>query len=759
MRHALVIILLVGPLQSAHGQISDDFTDLDLLTDPEWTGELQRWQIGQLRGQPALQSAGEARSDTIFLSLRSDAAFGRWAFTFAHQGVNLSTFNGARIFLAANSDDPEGPIEGYYLQLGTNNSDAISLWRADGHLSNRVELARSQSTLVEGDSSFLEVAVRRDAASNWTVEVGNHVVLEAVDDRYRSGEYFVVWVKHTAAGAESFFVDDVLIEPDETEPPPPPPPATPPPDQGAIVINEVLFDPLPGGAEFIELYNQSDESFDLSRITFRDSRSPPLEVTSEQVLFGPGEFAVLVSDAEAFVQQFRRAPFIEPSRWAALNNGGDHIVLEFDGSAIDSVAYADDAAPAGFSLERIDPAGPSDAFNFLPSLDPFGATPGRINSVYEPDAQGPDLLFVEEIAHGIYALHFDEPIDTLALLPESIRIGAARADSFRALSHSTLAVHMSKSSASEELTVSGVVDRRGNVSDQVKARIAFLPRQHELVVNEIMYEPFTDPFDGRVDQSEYIEVFNRSNRLISLTRLYLLDRTDEDGHADTVDVSLPLAASEPRSFYVIARDTLPDVPNGDVLFARAPLTLPNGGDVIRLFHPVSMLIDSLWYDPDLHHPDLVDSRGTSLERIDLNGPSHDPANWTSSVDPDGGTPGRPNSVALSVKEPPLQLGLTVNPNPFSPDQDGHEDLAAIAYHVDFVPALLRARIFRHDGVEVRRLTTATLGSNSGSFYWDGRDDLGRQLRTGIYIVLVEAFDEVRERSVFRRAAIVLARSY
>lgn len=178
-------------------QISEDFSDGDLVANPAWIGDLDRWQTGILMESPALQSYGAAESDTIFLALQTGAAFGTWEFTFAHRGVNLSTFNGARIFVSADHPDPQGAIKGYFVQLGTNNSDAVSLWRVDGDLGKRVELARSSVPLVAGDSSMMRIKVRREIDARWQVTVGDSVVLGAVDARYVNGDHLILWVKHT----------------------------------------------------------------------------------------------------------------------------------------------------------------------------------------------------------------------------------------------------------------------------------------------------------------------------------------------------------------------------------------------------------------------------------------------------------------------------------------------------------------------------------------------------------------------------------
>ena len=39
-----------------------------------------------------------------------------------------------------------------------------------------------------------------------------------------------------------------------------------------IVINEILYDPLPGGSDFVELYNKSNKIIDLKNLFFSYKR-------------------------------------------------------------------------------------------------------------------------------------------------------------------------------------------------------------------------------------------------------------------------------------------------------------------------------------------------------------------------------------------------------------------------------------------------------------------------------------------------------
>jgi hypothetical protein len=156
---------------------------------------------------------------------------------------------------------------------------------------------------------------------------------------------------------------------------------------------------------------------------------------------------------------------------------------------------------------------------------------------------------------------------------------------------------------------------------------------------------------------------------------------------------------------------------------------------VRLHRADGTPIAEVSYAPDWHAPGLSDPSGTSLERISSSGNANAPANWTSSTDPAGGTPGQKNAVALGPPESASGPGLRIAPSPFSVERDG---ATRIRYTLDDVPNLVRARIFDARGREVRTLEEARLAGRTGELVWNGRDDEGNRVRVGVYVVLFEA---------------------
>lgn len=758
-----VFVVLVCPVSTSPSmaQFTDTFEDGNFRESPEWIGEVDRWQIGQLDGA-SLQSMGSAKADTIHLAIPNAGAYGSWQLTFAHAGVNLSSFNGARIFLVSDRPDARQIAAGYYLQLGTNNSDTISLWRADGELSTqRKEIARSDDARIAGESSLVRLRVDRDVHGRFQVVANDSLLFVAEDTRYTTSAYFVIWVKHTLQGADAFFFDSISFEPVVRDEPP-----VTLPDSGDVIINEIRFDPAPGASEFIEIYNRGTTPIDLLSLRIRDSRSSNISVANISASLAPGDYAVLVQDSATFATEFRAVPFVAVRGWPALNNGGDTVVLSNALQEMDSLQYGPDVGIRGRSLERIDPEGPTEMFNFSPSIDGFGSTPGEQNSVYTLDDRPPYIRFVEQIDSLTLDVHFSEAVHADEVVPETFTYGSPIHE-ITSLTHHQFRLKLERSPDDALIYADKVRDPKGNTSGVLDAPIAFLGRPTDLVVNEIMYEPQTNAYDGRSDQIEFIELVNRSSRLISVTELIRTRTADESNDADTLRFGGLATAVAPGGIVVITpsdsismRDAYRGTtPAENSLYISAPgLTLLNSGDFLRIHNRLADVLDEIKYTSGWHHPNLSDSRGVSLERIDIHGSSSNPINWSSSVSIDGASPGTNNSIVYASARPMSdEYGIEIVPSPFSPDGDGHEDVTAITFRLRAQTPSIRVRIFDVNGVERRELVPAELTSSEGRILWDGRDALGRLLRVGVYVVVFESADGSRGGAEMYKRPVVIAR--
>jgi hypothetical protein len=171
------------------------------------------------------------------------------------------------------------------------------------------------------------------------------------------------------------------------------------PEPGDLVINEILFDPPSGGADFIELHNPSTALINVRELMI-GSRNATGNIGAafaasekEHHLF-PGDFLVLSEDTGFVKRQWPKSSRQKMIQVKSLpsfpDDKGNCLVMNKQGKVIDELNYTDDmhypllTNKAGVSLERVDPRSSSSAtgnWHSAPS-DVNHATPGWANAQF-----------------------------------------------------------------------------------------------------------------------------------------------------------------------------------------------------------------------------------------------------------------------------------------------------------------------------------------------------------------------------------------
>ena len=207
--------------------------------------------------------------------------------------------------------------------------------------------------------------------------------------------------------------------------------------EGEILINEILFDPIAPGVDYVELYNNTDKTFDLSTLmlgVIKESFPNPADTTMKEVaadsrLFLPKTYALLSANSEIVSQQYDcpMDNFVQMASFPSYANaGGTAILMGKDGTVIDQMYYAEKMhypllkITKGVSLERVAFDQPSmDVNNWHSAAERvhFG-TPGYENSMMQiaepsndeistsPDIFSPDGDGFDDECFINY--HFDE---------------------------------------------------------------------------------------------------------------------------------------------------------------------------------------------------------------------------------------------------------------------------------------------------------------------------------------------------------------
>jgi gliding motility-associated-like protein len=112
------------------------------------------------------------------------------------------------------------------------------------------------------------------------------------------------------------------------------------------------------------------------------------------------------------------------------------------------------------------------------------------------------------------------------------------------------------------------------------------------------------------------------------------------------------------------------------------------------------------------------------------------------------TPGLPNSQSKSVTE--IQDEITPEPKAFSPNGDGYNDELSIKFKFSKAGYIANVRIFDAIGKQMRFLVKNQSLAQEGSWLWDGKSESGQRLNIGVYIILVEVFDQEGHTKIFKK---------
>ncbi|HXH99911.1 MAG TPA: lamin tail domain-containing protein, partial [Sphingobacteriaceae bacterium] len=179
-------------------------------------------------------------------------------------------------------------------------------------------------------------------------------------------------------------------------------------EKGDILINEILFNPRKNGADFVEIYNNSANNFDLKDLaiaTYKDSLTSikPLSLLTQ--LIKSGEYLVLTTDPDNIKKEYvieKPDAFLKMQSMPAFNDDAGVIVLLSHGIRIDELIYTDKMHyklikdPEGVSLERSSfSKATNEPDNFRSATASAGyATPGYKNSQFIEEVISEEEVFL-----------------------------------------------------------------------------------------------------------------------------------------------------------------------------------------------------------------------------------------------------------------------------------------------------------------------------------------------------------------------------
>ena len=468
---------------------------------------------------------------------------------------------------------------------------------------------------------------------------------------------------------------------------------------GDILINEIFADISPSigvlpAVEWIEIYNNSDQSFELNQYLLQADPNPsPLP----GYLLQAGAHVIICSDEDAL----SLIPFgdvIGLDDFPNLKDDGEEIKLlnkNFD--LVHSYEYSKKLFPSnksdgGWSLERIDVDEPClEEDNWAASEDLRGGTPGSANSIAQANSLNNPFaaLYVSYISDQEISINFskaiaEQNIESLNLvITPNLSLAEITLDPNDASNlFLSFDQNMDLGIVYQLQFTSDVADCFGNVvslSDTLKFGIPDEVMPFDIVINEILYHPFT----GGVD---FVELYNRSNKIIALGDLQIANLDPFNPKITNIESDRLFL---PNS-YLLLSSFIPDIKERYIVKDdNAAFTFPlpsfptKEGNVSLLKNQLigTTVIDSFFYHDDLHYELLDKTQGISLERINFDLLSND-ANWHSASSTAGNaTPGYKNSQFNNDRIATNEF-IKLNSKSFSPDGDGFEDFLLIEYELE-----------------------------------------------------------------------------
>jgi Lamin Tail Domain/Bacterial Ig-like domain len=526
-----------------------------------------------------------------------------------------------------------------------------------------------------------------------------------------------------------------------------------------VVIDEIMADPSPlinlPDNEWIELKNTS--GFAINMQGFKISDATGTSGATPEFILLPDSFLIVCSSSAASAM----APYgkvISVTNFPSLDNENDQLsLIAPQGKIIHSVNYSSAwyqnalKKNGGWSLEMIDARNPcSGISNWKASTDLKGGSPGSKNTAdaINPDLAPPKLLRAYAADNKTITLVFDEPLDSFkAAAVAGYYISDGIGVPLAVVASSPVAdkvnLHLTTELAASKIytiTVAGITDCVGNATglkNTARVALSAVADSLDIVINEILFNP---PPAG----SDYVEIYNRSNKVIDLKQTYIANRNSNGSIGNITQVSAENYLLFPQDFMVLTSDityvkSTYITQNQDAFInINLPSFNDDKGNII-LLNVQGNTTDELAYNNNWHFKLLNNTEGIALERIDYNAPTQSADNWHSAATSAGyGTPTYKNSQ-YRINDG-LQGEVKLSPEIVSPDNDGQDDFATLEYNFPEPGYAASITVFDAAGRPVRYLQRNALCGTKGTFRWDGLGEKNQTLAVGIYIVYTEVFN-------------------
>ncbi|MBT8327187.1 MAG: lamin tail domain-containing protein [Bacteroidia bacterium] len=192
-----------------NAQISEDFSDGDLTSNPTWSGNTSKFMTSNGMLQSASTTASDVFSISTPISIAGDAEWEFWV----NLKLSTSSANYSDIFLVSDSTDVSTAQNGFFVRVG-NTKDEVSLYKLD----NGVESVLINGADGKTHNKEIRIKVTKEDY-HWELWIdytgGSLFALEATGTSFGSTTgYFGILVKQsTATFHQKHYFDDIYVGP------------------------------------------------------------------------------------------------------------------------------------------------------------------------------------------------------------------------------------------------------------------------------------------------------------------------------------------------------------------------------------------------------------------------------------------------------------------------------------------------------------------------------------------------------------------